>query len=69
MAVNSTVGAGDSMVAAVARFTEEGAGKAELLRTAVAAGTASVTTPGTNLFYYEKFREIYEKISVEKIPC
>lgn len=69
VAVNSTVGAGDSMVAAVARFTEEGAGKAELLRTAVAAGTASVTTPGTNLFYYEKFREIYEKISVEKIPC
>ena len=67
VAVNSTVGAGDSMISAVARFVGEGADKEELLRTAVAAGTASVTTPGTNLFYYEKFREIYEKLAVEKL--
>ena len=45
---------------------EQGADKAEILRNAVAAGTASITTPGTNLFYRDKFEEIYGKIFVEK---
>ena len=49
VAVNSTVGAGDSMVAAVSVMLERGASKEEMLKCAVAAGTASVTTPGTNL--------------------
>ena len=66
VAVNSTVGAGDSMVAAAALMTEHGASKQEILRNAVAAGTASITTPGTNLFYRDKFEEIYGKIYVEK---
>ena len=66
VAVNSTVGAGDSMVAAAALMTECGATKSEILRNAVAAGTASITTPGTNLFYRDKFEEIYGKIYVEK---
>ena len=39
----------------------------EILRSAVAAGTASITTPGTNLFYRDKYEEIYDKIFVEKI--
>ena len=67
VAVNSTVGAGDSMVAASAVMTERGADKKELLRCAVAAGTASITTPGTNLFYRDKFEEIYDKIYVEEV--
>lgn len=67
VAVNSTVGAGDSMVAAAAVMTEQGADKPEILRNAVAAGTASITTPGTNLFYRDKFEEIYGKIFVEKV--
>ncbi len=66
VAVNSTVGAGDSMVAAVSVMLERGAGKEEMLKCAVAAGTASVTTPGTNLFYRDKYEEIYGKIHVEK---
>lgn len=67
VAVNSTVGAGDSMVAAVAVMTENNCSKEEILRCAVSAGTASITTPGTNLFYRDKFEEIYQKIYVEKL--
>lgn len=67
VAVNSTVGAGDSMVAAAAVMIEQGADKMEILRSSVAAGTASIITPGTNLFYRDKFEEIYSKIFVEKV--
>ena len=67
VAVNSTVGAGDSMVAAASVLTERNASKEEILRCAVAAGTASITTPGTNLFYRDKFEEIYGQIYVEKV--
>ena len=67
VAVNSTVGAGDGMIAAASVMIESGASREEILRSAVAAGTASVTTPGTNLFYREKFLEIYDKIHVEKL--
>ena len=67
VAVNSAVGAGDSMVAAAAVMTERGESKEEILRSSVAAGTASIITPGTNLFYRDKYEEIYYKIKVEKI--
>ncbi len=67
VAVNSTVGAGDSMLAAAAYMTELGCDDKEMLRCAVAAGTASITTPGTNLFYKDKYDEIYKKIKVEEI--
>ena len=67
VAVNSTVGAGDSMIAAVSLMTENGCSKEEILKSAVAAGTASITTPGTNLFYRDKFEEIYSRLSIEKL--
>lgn len=67
VAVNSTVGAGDSMLAAASVMIEKGAEKSEILRCAVAAGTASITTPGTNLFYRDKYEEIYDKLQVEKL--
>ena len=67
VAVNSTVGAGDCMVAAACVALSDGKPMQELLRSAVAAGTASVTTSGTNLFYYDKYKEIYAKIHSEKI--
>ncbi|MBO5286203.1 MAG: 1-phosphofructokinase family hexose kinase [Clostridia bacterium] len=67
VAVNSTVGAGDSMVAATCVMTERGADKQEILRCAVAAGTASIMTPGTNLFYKDKYDEIYKRLRVEKL--
>ncbi len=67
VAVNSTVGAGDSMVAAVCVGLQKGVDMPELLRMAAAAGTAAVTTSGTNLFYYDKYKEIYAKIQSERI--
>ena len=67
VAVNSTVGAGDSMVSAVCVGLEDGASMPELLRRATAAGTAAVTTSGTNLFYKDKYQEIYSKIYSERI--
>ena len=67
VAVNSTVGAGDSMIAAASLMIEAGKSMEEVLRSAVAAGTASITTPGTNLFYKDKYQEIYERIYVEKL--
>lgn len=67
VAVNSAVGAGDSMVAAAAVALENGDSLKEILKSSVAAGTASVTTSGTNLFYKDKYDEIYSKIFVEEI--
>lgn len=67
VAVNSTVGAGDCMVAATCVALSDGLPMQELLRTAVAAGTAAVTTSGTNLFYYDKYKEILAKIHTEKL--
>lgn len=67
VAVNSTVGAGDSMVAAVCVGLEQHKDLEEILKMGVAAGTASITTSGTNLFYKDKFDEIYSKIKTEKI--
>lgn len=65
--MNSTVGAGDSMLASACVQIEKGADMEELLRCSVAAGTAAITTSGTNLFYKDKYEEIYNKIYVEPI--
>ena len=67
VAVNSTVGAGDSMVAATCMGIEKGVSMQEILRMATAAGTAAVTTSGTNLFYKDKYDEIYSKVYSERI--
>ena len=67
VAVNSTVGAGDCMVAAACVGLTRGVPMYELLKLSVAAGTAAVTTSGTNLFYKDKFNEIYTKIDWERI--
>ena len=67
VAVNSTVGAGDSMLSAAAYMIERGADMKEVLRCSVAAGTASITTAGTNLFYRDKYEEIYKNIKVQEI--
>lgn len=67
VAVNSTVGAGDSMVAAACVGLYNGVPLREVLRESVAAGTAAVTTSGTNLFYKDKYNEIYSKIQAERI--
>ena len=55
------------MVAAACVGVSRGLPDREILKMSVAAGTAAVTTSGTNLFYLDKYKEIYNKISVEDI--
>jgi fructose-1-phosphate kinase PfkB-like protein len=55
------------MVAAACVGLTKGVPMHELLKMSVAAGTASVTTSGTNLFYYDKYKEIYTKIYSQKM--
>ncbi len=64
VAVNSTVGAGDGMVAAAAVKMQEGADLPEILRAGVAAGTATVTTFGTVSYTKSKYEEIYSGLTV-----
>ena len=66
VAINSTVGAGDGMVAAAAMMLEQGAPLNEILRAGVAAGTATVTTFGQISFTKEKYDEIFSNIKVEE---
>lgn len=67
VAVNSTVGAGDGMVAAAAMQMEQGAPLDEILRAGVAAGTATVTTVGQISFTKEKYEEVYKSLTVKEI--
>lgn len=67
VAVNSTVGAGDGMVAAAATRLQEDAPLSEILRAGVAAGTATVMTTGTVSFTQEKFDEVMEKLRVTEL--
>ena len=64
VAVNSTVGAGDGMVAAAATMLQQGAPLPEILRAGVAAGTATVTTFGTISFTKNKYDEILSGLEV-----
>ena len=67
VAINSTVGAGDGMVAAAAMMLQQGAPLDEILRAGVAAGTATVTTFGQISFTKEKYDEIHANLTVEEI--
>lgn len=67
VAINSTVGAGDGMLAAAAMRLVEEAPLEEILRAGVAAGTATVTTFGQISFTKNKFDEIYANLIVEEI--
>ena len=67
VAVNSTAGAGDAMVAAATKALCGGADSAEILRCGVAAGTASVTLPDSISFLKEKYEEILQTVTVKEI--
>lgn len=67
VAINSTVGAGDGMVAACALKLQEGADLPEILRAGVAAGTATVTTFMQTSFSKDKYEEIYKNLTVTEI--
>ncbi len=59
----STVGAGDSMVAAIVLSMSRGEDVLESVKWGVAAGTAATMTPGTELCRKEDVEKIYEWIS------
>ena len=67
VAVNSTVGAGDAMVAAAALYLEKGGSLQEILRAGVAAGTATVMTVGQISFAKEKYDEVLSNLQVKEI--
>lgn len=67
VAMNSTLGAGDAMVAAATLALTSGSSNFEILRQGVAAGTASVTTPDSMTFNKEKYEEILSTLTVEEI--
>ncbi len=67
VAVNSTVGAGDGMVAAAAMQLEQGEPLSEILRAGVAAGTATVMTTGKTSFTKEKYSEVLANLHVKEI--
>ena len=67
VAVNSTVGAGDGMVAAAALKLQENASLPDILRAGVAAGTATVMAVGDISFNKEKYDELYASLQVKRI--
>lgn len=67
VAMNSTVGAGDAMIAAAMSAMMRGADNPEVLKCGVAAGTAAVITPDAISFKKEKYDEIYSTLSVKEI--
>lgn len=67
VAMNSTVGAGDAMVAAAMTALVRGADDREILKRGVAAGTAAVIMPDTISFRKDKYEEIFSSLSVKEI--
>lgn len=67
VAMNSTVGAGDAMVAAATFALTKGGSMEEILRCGVAGGTAAVTSPDDITFRKEKYEEILDGLEVHEI--
>lgn len=67
VAMNSTVGAGDAMLAAATNALVYGSTPKDILRHGVAAGTAAVTEPDTISFSKEKYKEILPTLTIKEI--
>lgn len=67
VAMNSTLGAGDAMVAGATQALTSGGSLEDILKNGVAAGTAAVTTPDSISFVRDKYLEILSALTVEKI--
>lgn len=65
--VSSTVGAGDSMVAAMAYGLEHHMENKEILRLAIAMGTASVTCDGTQAPTLEDVTRLIDEIEIQEV--
>lgn len=67
VAMNSTIGAGDGMVAAASDALVKGAPLEDILKCGVAAGTAAVTLPDCISFNKSKYDEILNTLTVKEI--
>ena len=67
VAVYSTVGAGDSMVAGLLKGFCSGGDLKEALRSGVAAASAAVSDPSGNLFPRELYDQFMLKVDVSRI--
>lgn len=67
VAVRSTVGAGDAMVAGLAVGLENGESLENALRMGAAAAGAAVATEGTQAAPAEMYRQLYSTISIQKV--
>lgn len=65
--VQSTVGAGDSTVAALVLKLSQGGSLEDASRLAVAAGTAATLTPGTELCHKADVERLLPLVTVEKL--
>lgn len=65
--VDSTVGAGDSLVAGMAIGLFAGMPLNQALRLGVSAGTATATTPGTSLCRKDAVEAIFNDVTVERM--
>lgn len=63
---DSALGAGDSLLAGLLVAHADGADAAESLRLGVACGTATATTPGTELCHWATVQEILPQVQVER---
>lgn len=67
IAVNSTVGAGDSMIAALTASLSKGENLETTFRSAVASATAACMTEGTTLYTEESYRGLLSKVEIEHV--
>lgn len=67
-AIKGTVGAGDSMVAGFAIGIHEGKSAADTLHIASAIAAGSVSLPSTELCTLDLFHEMYEKVTLSRLP-
>lgn len=67
VAVNSTVGAGDGMVAGATLMLQNDAPLSEILRAGVAGGTATVMTTGMVSFAKDKYEEVLSTLRVTEL--
>jgi 6-phosphofructokinase 2 len=67
--IKSKVGAGDSMVAGITLSLARGRSIGEAVRFGVAAGSAAVMTPGSQLCRREDAERLYERIATGRKPA
>lgn len=65
--IQSTVGAGDSMVAGLLAGFVQGLSSADILRLAVACGSGTVQQPGTELFSPETVTKLASTIQIQEM--